>query len=85
MPRNAFRGSRRTIAREGRNSSIIPERSVPIKINGTPSSRTLRKAYEKSVKLKVNQGLSKTGARRAYMAGSQNLVPPARKPKLKYS
>jgi hypothetical protein len=44
MPRNAFRGRRRTIMSEGRNSSIIPERSVPIKTNGTPSSTTLRKA-----------------------------------------
>jgi hypothetical protein len=75
MPAKTFRGRNRTITLEGRNSSITPERSVPIKMNGTPSSKTLRKAYEKSLRLKLNQEFSKKeGFGRAYRADDSNPV-----------
>jgi hypothetical protein len=44
-------------------------------MNGTPSSKTLRKAYEKSLRLKLNQEFSKKeDFRRAYRADDSNPV-----------
>src|SRR5438552_17593216 len=54
-----FRGRTPFIFSEGTNASMIPERSVPMNMNGTPSNRMLKNEIEKSCKLNVNQFINR--------------------------
>src|SRR5438477_1712275 len=50
-----LRGRIPFIFSEGTKASMIPERSVPMNMKGTPSNRMLKNEIEKSCKLNVNQ------------------------------